>query len=136
MTLETHTVERCANCGAERRVNHYVSIVGDRLSYSVSSRCDVCGNTIEADGGDLPDEVRGQLLRDSGRWQVVLHNPGTNKLGVVAWLHHKRGLDRRDALAMASNVPSVVIDGLSVEAELARRELAALGADVVVSRVE
>lgn len=66
----------CQRCGSQGLAECYETTIDRRLRWSCSFRCRICDAAVEEDGiGFPPTHVRQAILRDGGRWNVVLTSP-------------------------------------------------------------
>lgn len=123
------SVERtvsCPSCALDAHEYITQTIRGGQLRYSVGLRCGACGEGSEADGGDLPPDLRGPIVSLTGSWSLVLLG-WENRAKLLRGLSELLNVTVRDASSLA--VQGVVLSsGTRLEMRLLARKLAGVGA--------
>ena len=129
--------ESCAACRASARELWVQRCVSGRLSWSASFRCTACGAQLEADGSDdLPENVRRAFLSESGGWRLVLLHAGERKLELVRALAKARQVASSSALGLVNARSAHLGEGTLVEMRCLEAQLADMGAQLVIERVD
>jgi hypothetical protein len=123
-------VEPCFRCGAASRGVIYQTVVGDRLAWGISSRCDRCAEGYErCEWDEMPDELRQVLIARDGlarlRGDPEVNNPLRVRLLMV---FRRYGVSISEASATYARLTGAGITGTSAEMDLLGRRLAAAGA--------
>ena len=88
----------CPDCGANGVKRFAESVSGDQVIRSASYHCDSCGSAEEADGVDLPPDIREDFLREEGLWGIRLA-AGSDEMKALSLLRKSLGLRPSEMLA-------------------------------------
>lgn len=124
----------CSRCGEIGEELHIQSCFGEALRYSISFRCQHCGQALEADGEEPDASIRRALLDAGGEWGVLGAGDASKKL-VANFLVNRRGLSRSAAVRLAKCLSEPLATGTKPEMACIEAQLAALGVSVALRRL-
>ena len=92
------------------------SVYNGRLRWYISFVCEKCGDALEQDGGDFPpDELRAQILQDTGQWELVVEGNSDNKVKIAQIVHKTLKFPLTEALKISKRDPAIIYQGTEVE---------------------
>ena len=94
----------CPDCGANGVKRFAESVSGDQVIRSASYHCDSCGSAEEADGVDLPADIREDFLHEEGLWGIKLA-AGSDELKALSILRKSQGLNPSEMLSRKKRGP-------------------------------
>ncbi|MEV4348423.1 hypothetical protein AB0J83_28550 [Actinoplanes sp. NPDC049596] len=119
--------ERCDHCGGAVTSEVGQGVVGDRLSWSVWTRCGSCGDAEQECGWDsMPEALRDELIGEVGL--VRLHAEGPRKRLLAVF--RQDGATIEEAVAACRALGNEGLVGTPAEMELLGLRLRAAGATV------
>ncbi|MFE1345650.1 hypothetical protein [Streptomyces sp. NPDC058757] len=123
----------CQGCGAEVEWCGVQALVGEALRWDVETTCPACGFALAVCGGDLPEELRGQLLSEHGRARLRVAPPTRNTV-IMRVLRAELGIGPDAVRAVLEKVLTGQYSGTLPEMEHLARKLRASGIEAAASR--
>jgi hypothetical protein len=123
-------IEACPHCGGLWRGVLGQSVVGDRLAWSISSRCEDCGSVSECcDWDEMPNELRQVLLGRDGvvRLRVEPVSGRLHRLPIMRMLR-RYGATLSQASSTHARLTGTGVMGTSAEMRLLASRLNTIGA--------
>ena len=106
----------CPRCGARGEKTYVAEARSDKIRFSTSFRCGVCGFAEESDGPSLTDDARAEFLRVEGLWTVSIRELGPRRVEAVRLLQSLLQTSPAEvARVVREGVP--IFEGALVEAE-------------------
>lgn len=124
----------CSRCDAAGHVVYVASATPEGVRFSASFQCGSCGAAFEADGNEIPDDVRPLFTKEHGAWRLVVLGLGPERARAMHGLRERLGLSPADVGALLRRAPVEVASGTRVEVEVLRDALAAAGVLVETER--
>ncbi|MEU1200411.1 hypothetical protein ABZ446_29905 [Streptomyces sp. NPDC005813] len=125
----------CQDCGAESECHGVQALVEGRLRWDVEATCAFCGFAAAICGGDLPSELREQVLAEHRPATLQILSAPTKRVVILRVLRSELCLDLVDAKTVLGRVLSDDYTGTLPEVELLARKLRAAGIAAVASRL-
>ncbi|MEV6756684.1 hypothetical protein [Streptomyces sp. NPDC051214] len=123
----------CQGCGADAEWCGVQALVNDVLRWDVETTCPACGFGLAICGGDLPEELRGQLVCEHGRARLQVAVPARNAV-IMRVLRAELGIGLDRVRAVLEQVMAGQYSGTLPEMELLARKLRAAGIAAAASR--
>ena len=136
MMFQTVLVDsHCLRCGRTISVRYTQRCRDGRLSYSESIHCESCGASAEADGAELPDELRTHFISEGGLWELRLTELPKEKIPFLKILSDVLQRESKGILTLTKLLPAVLRRGTQVEIECVHDRLVPSGAGLAVVRI-
>ncbi len=128
-----HATVRCPRCGTAGTEAY--SLHGRRyeLRFTASFKCNNCSYGLEADGSEVPDDVRALFYEAEGRWTATVRSLGPRRVEALRVLRALLGATPAEILRLLQEGRPVA-EGTLAEVEAAQELLAEAGAEVSVDR--
>ncbi|WP_027346847.1 hypothetical protein [Hamadaea tsunoensis] len=122
-------IDHCARCGARTVGLVDEALVGDRIVWSVSLRCDGCDNVIEADySGRIYPIERAALIARAGLVRLCVAPEAAQGLRLpLLTLFRRQGMTYAEAAAAHAALIGEGVVGTPAEMQLLANRLAVLG---------
>jgi hypothetical protein len=127
----------CAQCwSAVDAVLAQRVLPGDRLTWSRSINCGVCGAATEEDGDGVPPEgIRELFLEENGTWHVLLRK-SSEKVPAIAMLRKMFELDMRAAARLLRSSSLELWLGTEGECVWLSKRLQSIGIETAVQQLQ
>lgn len=115
---ELRAIVECGACGGEGVLSHRLRFEGAKTRYMQSFFCARCGAASEADSDTIPLDVEEALLARDGCWRLCVEARNGDLAGTVAALTEILGLERREAIVLAKQLPAVVSSAAGIQQQM------------------
>ena len=127
-----HTCPICSTAGSAT-----VRESPDSTRESLSFVCQTCGARSESDGEGLPQDLRAEIPRQEGRWNLEVRSGGGDLRGLAVALRGAFGLSVPASIEAAKRaIGGEPFDGTESEMRRLETTLRSAGAETRVVRVE
>ncbi|WP_327699811.1 hypothetical protein [Streptomyces sp. NBC_00459] len=109
--------------------------MGGQLRWDVESTCSVCGWAVAVCGGDVPAELRDQMLSEHGPARLQVRSPSTKSVAIMRVLRAELGIDLMNAKAVLRRAVDGDYSGTLPEMEHLARALRKSGIAAAVTRL-
>lgn len=95
--------------------------INNKLRWYISYSCPFCGSSMEFDGiGYSPEEIRQEILKDEGEWEIIIENFNQQKQNITKSLRkilELSALELHQKLKTLRENPSILYSGTQSEME-------------------